>query len=1021
MPAHSLAPPATAVPQHSRLLLGGVAAAALILAVTAWLTLAELYAQAENRAVLGTQNVASSLEQTFNGLIDTIDIALRASAKDIGRQLSSGKTDARAITAMLVEQRDRIPYVAHFRATDAAGNIIYGPGIPTPPANIADREHFAHLRGDPERARVDARPFLGRTGGKWAWTFARRIDTADGAFGGIVFAAVSTEAIEAMFGEIKMLPGSAISLRDAQYRFIARYPPAEAADFPIGEKRLSAALLEALKRNPEAATYGVDAASIDGTKRIHSYRRNGKYGFLVDVGVDYASAFAEWRQQAKIVGGLVAASILALLVFLRLIRRAWRRQEEVAASLLEAQRIVHLGHYHYDLKTLAWTSSEIFDEIVGIDRKSQRDSRRWIELASPDEREARELPLSTVIERGIPFDREYRIIRPCDGQERWVHSKAKLQFAADGSPAALIGTLQDITERKQAEADLRVAAVAFESQQAMMITDRNAIILRVNRAFTEITGYTAEEAVGRNPSLLKSGRHDAAFFRALWESIARTGNWQGEIWDKRKNGEEYPLWLTISTVRNGSGEVTHYVGAQYDITERKNAEEKINELAFYDPLTALPNRTLLLDRLRQIMTASLRNNRYCALLLIDLDHFKTLNDTLGHDMGDLLLQQVAQRLTACVRADDTVARLGGDEFVVVLTNLATEKSEAATHTELVGEKILAALNRNYALREVTHHSTPSIGATLFVGQQIEIESLLKQADLAMYRSKEEGRNALRFFDPDMERVVMKRAALEKDLRVAIEENQFELHYQPQISGGALTGVEALVRWRNPQRGLVSPAEFIPLAEETGLILALGLWVMETACRQLAAWAALPEKAELTIAVNVNAHQLRQPDFVDRVISVLDKTGANPRRLKLELTESMLVSNVEEVIEKMFALRFLGVGFSLDDFGTGYSSLSYLKRLPLDQLKIDQSFVRDVLVDPNDAAIAKTVIALAQSLGLAVIAEGVETEAQRDFLATAGCLSYQGYFFSRPLPLNEFEKYAQRGFSAAQDPELARLR
>ena len=499
----------------------------------------------------------------------------------------------------------------------------------------------------------------------------------------------------------------------------------------------------------------------------------------------------------------------------------------------------------------------------------------------------------------------------------------------------------------------------------------------------------------------------------MWESIARSGCWQGEIWDRRKNGEEYQKWLTISAVKDDEGSVTHYVGAQYDITERKKAEEKINELAFFDQLTGLPNRTLLMDRLRQAMTNSRRNGGYCALLLIDLDHFKTLNDTLGHDMGDTLLQQVAQRLTDCVRAGDTAARVGGDEFVVILTDLSQVETSAATQTELIGEKIIAALNRPYLLKDATYRSTPSIGASLFNGDRIEIEVLLKQADLAMYRAKDEGRNTLRFFDSEMEMVVMARAALEKDLREAIQENQFVLHYQAQIANGQLTGAEVLVRWAHPQRGLVSPAEFIALAEESGLILPLGAWVLETACRQLASWAALPEMEALTIAVNVSAHQFRQKEFVDQVFGILKATGADPRRLKLELTESMLVADVEEMIEKMRVLKALGVGFSLDDFGTGYSSLAYLKRLPLDQLKIDQSFVRDLLDDSSDASIVRAIITLAQSLGLGVIAEGVETKMHCDFLARAGCHAYQGYFFSRPLPLDDFEDFARQALHAVR--------
>ena len=577
-----------------------------------------------------------------------------------------------------------------------------------------------------------------------------------------------------------------------------------------------------------------------------------------------------------------------------------------------------------------------------------------------------------------------------------------------GTRKVFVGSVSDISARKAKETELRIAAAAFESLEGMLVTDARGVILRVNRAFTDSTGYTAEEAIGQTPRLLKSNRHDAAFYQEMWQTVLATGSWEGEIWDRRKSGEVYPKWLCISAVKDAHGVVTHYVGTHQDITERKQSEQRIADLAYYDQLTGLPNRTLLLDRLKQTITASARSDSHGALLFIDLDNFKTLNDTLGHDQGDLLLKLVAQRLTHCVRAGDTVARLGGDEFVAVLGEMGIGDQEAANRAEFVGEKILDALNQSYPLDKVAYHCTPSIGVTLFKGNPTSIDDLLKQADLAMYKAKDAGRNALRFFDPDMETAVMERAALERDLRQAVHERQFLLHYQAQMLGaGRVTGAEALARWQHPRRGMVSPSEFIPLAEETGLILPLGQWVMETACSQLAAWSAGAETAHLTVAVNVSAKQFRDPGFVASVLDTLRRTGADPHRLKLELTESMLVENVEDIIEKMHALKAVGVGFALDDFGTGYSSLSYLKRLPLDQLKIDQSFVRDILVDANDAAIARTIVALAASLSLDVIAEGVETEAQRDFLAARGCRAYQGNFFSEPLPVAGFEEFVRR--------------
>jgi diguanylate cyclase (GGDEF)-like protein/PAS domain S-box-containing protein len=588
------------------------------------------------------------------------------------------------------------------------------------------------------------------------------------------------------------------------------------------------------------------------------------------------------------------------------------------------------------------------------------------------------------------------------GGRRWLETHA-VPLQHQGQTVHLAVT-RDINEQKHAEQELRIAATAFESQQGMLVTDAKRVILRVNQAFTHITGYSATEAVCQTPQILKSGRHDSAYYAAMAKSLESTGFWMGEIWNRRKNGEVYPQWLNISAVKNAAGLTTHFVGIFSDITDQVAARAQIDTLAFYDPLTQLPNRRLLLDRLDQALHASTRHTRKSALLYVDLDNFKTLNDTLGHHQGDLLLTQVAQRLKACVREGDTVARLGSDEFLVMLEGLDEETLEAANQSEAVGVKVLAALAQEYSLASSVHHSTTSIGITLFGGEQQESnEEPLKRAELAMFQAKAAGRNALRFFDAQMQAQVSAHAALEADLRLALPAHQLLLHYQSQVVGvnramARTTGVEALLRWQHPVRGMVSPGEFIPLAEDTGLILPIGQWVLETACAQLAAWASDPALSHLTMAVNVSARQFSQPDFVDRVLTTLARTSANPKMLKLELTESMLVNDVENIIAKMTALKAHGVAFSLDDFGTGYSSLAYLKRLPLNQLKIDQGFVRNIVTDPNDAAIAKMVVVLAESMGLSVIAEGVELQAQADLLSHLGCHAYQGYLFSRPLTL-----------------------
>ena len=576
--------------------------------------------------------------------------------------------------------------------------------------------------------------------------------------------------------------------------------------------------------------------------------------------------------------------------------------------------------------------------------------------------------------------------------------------------------LRDITGRKQAEASLSYSVslnnAALESTaDGILIVNREGKIARWNQRFIDLWKVPEELLHPRfDDPVLSHVTAQMADPEAFLSKVKELYEHPGESSHDTLHLSDGRIIERYSQPQKIGDEIVGRFWAFRDITERMQAEETINHLAFFDQLTDLPNRALLLDRLKQAMANSQRSLLYGALLFIDLDYFKNLNDTLGHDMGDILLKQVAQRLTECVREEDTVARLGGDEFVVMLVSLSESQSEAASLVERIGRKVNVAFNQNFELKGIPYRITPSIGATVFLGQQTGIDTLLKQADLAMYKAKEAGRNILRFFDPEMAMDVLKRAALDADLREALQKKQFVLHYQAQVTDNQVTGAEALLRWQHPERGLVFPGEFISAIEETGLILPVGQWVLESACKQLADWATQAEMSHLTVAVNISARQLNQEDFVDQVLMALDRNGAPPLRLKLELTESLLVNNIEALIGKMTALKAKGVGFSLDDFGTGYSSLAYLKRLPLDQLKIDQSFVRDILTDPNDGAIAKMIVVLAESLGLAVIAEGVETDAQREYLMQHSCNAYQGYFFSRPVPLDEFESFVKRVYA-----------
>jgi len=587
-----------------------------------------------------------------------------------------------------------------------------------------------------------------------------------------------------------------------------------------------------------------------------------------------------------------------------------------------------------------------------------------------------------------------------------IYLTTKIPLMRGNQVYGVCGISTDITSSKQAEDSLRIAAIVFQSGEGMCVLSPEAVMIEANEAWGILVGTPAAELPGTAFPPFSLEQEGDDYRERMWATVRREQTWQGEVWTRRRGGQAYPAWLTVSAVRDAEGALTNFVCTQSDISARKQADERIVQLAYYDPLTGLPNRRLLYERVGHCLDQHGRNRRVGALLFLDMDNFKDLNDSRGHVVGDHLLQQVAVRLLQCARDSDTVARLGGDEFVILLEAVGASEEEAQRHADTVGHKILIALRVPFEVGGAVHHASCSIGITLCSGHEQQLDDLMRRGDLAMYEAKRQGRNTLRFFHVSMEQEVTYRTAIETELREALRESQFVLHYQGQVDGnGNLTGAEALVRWQHPQRGLVGPGGFIAIAETSGLIVPLGRWVLRTACEQLALWAETPATAHLSLAVNVSVRQFLQDDFVEETLSILVETGANPTRLKLELTETLMIEGVEETIMKMRALREHGICFSLDDFGTGYSSLSYLKRLPLDQLKIDQSFVRDVLDDPNDASIARSVVALGKSLGLGIIAEGVETEAQRSFLAEIGCDNWQGFLFSRPVDARTLEELA----------------
>ena len=816
-------------------------------------------------------------------------------------------------------------------------------------------------------------------------------------------------------------------------------------------------------------------------------------------------------------------------------KRAEDAIQERRDSLKEAQVTGELGSYCLDIPTGRWTSSEGLDEIFGIDKAYDRSVNGWLELVHPDDRAMMAAYFAEEVQgKRKPFEKEYRIVRQADRSVRWILGKGTVELDSQGHPLRMFGFIQDISQRKLAERELRdanerlllatraggvgiwdldlvnnslvwddrvymlfgvspelygsaqktwehglhpgdwerveaeaAAAVLGEkdfatefrvvwpngtihhihsfglvkrdasgnavrmtgtnwditqekrtaealkasearyrnifeaSMDAISITRlRDAVYLDVNPGAVKIFGFSREEFIGRTAAELGIfiDLHDR---KESQESLRRDGEYSNiELLLKRKDGA--PIWVHLSERLIEIDGTTCVLSVGRDVTAEKQADDEIRSLAFYDPLTGLLNRRSLMERLEQAANPIVPSARLNAILFIDLDNFKTLNDTLGHDIGDQILQTLARRIEASIRRGDIVARLGGDEFVVMLGDLDEVPEQAASQVRKIGDKILSGISEPVGLASQECVMTASMGITVFRDRSANVSEILKHADIAMYQAKAAGRNTLHFFSPELQAAVNARARLEDEIRTGIKSNQFIAYYQPQVQDGIIVAAEALARWNHPVRGILPPSEFISLAEETGLIHSLGDRILESACNQIAAWSRRKETSRIAVAVNISARQFRQPGFVQNVISVIDRAGANPERLVLEITESLLLDEVQETIAKIDALRSVGLQVALDDFGTGHSSLSYLKRLPLDQVKIDQLFIRDILDDSTSAAIARSVLYLGRALHLSVVAEGVETTEQRDFLATLGCNTFQGYLFGRPVPIEDFE-------------------
>lgn len=678
-------------------------------------------------------------------------------------------------------------------------------------------------------------------------------------------------------------------------------------------------------------------------------------------------------------------------------------------SLLKAaQKLARIGSWELDPASnrLIW-SDEVY-RIFEIDPNRVGASyTNFLATVHPDDRMRVDQAYRESLRTRQDYDLVHRLLF-ADGRVKWVREQCATNYTDDDTPMHSIGTVQDVTAQHEADESLHLAATVFDSSlNGIIITSPQGVILRVNQAFSRITGYSMEEARGKTVRLFKSEQHDAAFYQAMWSDLEHHGSWQGEIWDRHRDGHLIPIWQSITAVRDTRGEVSHYIGIFFDISEQKQAAEHIDRLAHYDSLTNLPNRLLFYERCLHALERARRENSQVAVLFLDLDHFKHVNDSLGHPVGDALLQVVAQRLKQQLREEDTVARLGGDEFIVVLEDVT-----APADAEWVARKLLAAFVEPFPVRGHDLSLGISIGISLFPTDGEDVTSLVKNADIALYRAKAQGRGGFQFFESYLTQVAAERLYLEGELRKAARRGELAIHYQPQhrLTDGCMVGAEALLRWHHPKLGQVPPDRFIPIAEDSGLIVPIGAWVLQEACRQAKAW--LDEGVPLErIAVNLSGVQIQRGDIVATVCRILTETGLPPERLELEITETYIMRQAERDIRVLEQLRDYGVNLAIDDFGTGQSSLGYLKRLPVDKLKIDRSFVMDIPQDADDAAITRAIVALGHSLRLRVLAEGVETPEQVAFLKELGCDAAQGYYYSKPIDAAAFETY--RRDSAAE--------
>ena len=1025
------------------------------------------------------ESVSRSMDDILSWRFEKIHLALLNTVDEVEKQSRAGTVSWEGLERFGQTLDERLPETLGFLLTDSLGQVIYAsPRALTGDISVANNEHFIQLRDNPFQRIAISKPFYGHSWPHPIIVLAMRYAQPNGEFGGIVACEVSINMFSAVLGAVDIVGPSAVAtLWDKRIGLITQYPEGQ---FYLSSKP-SPQLRKLMMQDAPPSIYHNNRPDFNNKNRIAFYRKLRQWPLYLSIGVFEQEVLENWRHEVIVLGFLVMVCVFISfwsgIAYTRNVRAlaVGERRYKGLFNNMQAGLALFEPVFLHSGAICDFRYVEINKAYCTIFRANQEDivGKTLLHRISGKTNNALQWinPLITTAETGEPARFDFFL----EGNNLWIDVVA---YRPEAGKIAILCI--DVSESKFAQArasrvSQMYAALSRCNQAIVRCTTRDELFAEICKAAVEAGGMKGawiglvEAQTGKvnpvssfgldqndlnhlNVSAKESDpygsgptgcaiRYNEAIWSnnstadprlvPWWQLVQKTGFLSVGALPLRQRGEVVGN-LTLYSMEVGAfdtevrellGEMATNLSFALDNfaweDERRRNEARINELAFYDQLTGLANRPLLTERIRLAVAAGMHNNQFNALMFIDLDNFKAINDTLGHDQGDTLLQQVGKRLQALVNAEDTVARFGGDEFVLLLQDVSDNSDEAVKKVALISRQVLTTIRAPIVINGVTCNCTASVGVALFGRQGITPEELLKQADLAMYQAKDAGRNTVRFFDPQMQLAVIERIALERELEEAIGREQFVLHYQPLIDiDDKIIGAEALIRWQHPRRGLLAPAEFIPVAEENGMIIRIGMWVLREACSQIARWAEIPALSRLIVSINVSARQFRESGFVRDVTAIVQKSGIDPSRLKLELTESQLAVSMQEIIASMVELSNLGLRFSLDDFGTGYSSMAYLKLLPLDQLKIDRSFIRDLLSDPNDAAIASIIIALSQSLGLSAVAEGVETSEQKRALINMGCTLFQGYLFSVPLGVSDFEKYIANGAAADSDEQQA---